>query len=57
MLGVKTLTTTALIPSRTILIVGTMLRATPNTAHRHFETFERHPIVLMTVSDSARDTR
>ena len=39
MLGVKTLTTTALIPSRTILIVGTMLRATPNTAHRHFETF------------------
>lgn len=39
MLGVKTLTTRALIANKTILIVGTILRTTPNAVQRHFETF------------------
>ncbi|MCY4567491.1 MAG: hypothetical protein OXD49_04205 [Candidatus Poribacteria bacterium] len=37
-MGVNVLITTVLIPRSTILIIGKMLRAAPNTVQRHFET-------------------
>ena len=52
MLGVKTLTMTALIASKTMLTVGTMLRITPNAVQRHLETLCNASVRAIQITDA-----
>lgn len=51
-LGVKVPVTAVLIPRATILIVGRILRTTPNTIQRHFETLREASTRATRISDT-----